>query len=385
MAASKNSADSLLGTVLVTGGCGFIGSFIVEAFAASSSCSSVVAASRNPTKFCIAEATYKVCNFSDRNQVTALLNEVKPRVIVHTVSPGPFATPDEHYRISYLATKQLLELAKQHPSVRALVWTSSMNAVKLDPAMNSSPLTESGTELNDFKSKASAYGRAKGATETIILASNTDASTVDFSGDASWEGKLLTTSLRITGLYGPRDKTTIWEILKVVNTMATRIQIGKNELLHEWNYVESAANAHVLAARALLDGQHLRPDMRVDGEAFSITDGSPMKFWDFSRKVWEMAGDEFCNRRDKEMKLIVIPFWFMKMVAGFGEWACWLFTFGRKRPRMTVDHFEFMSSGCWFSIEKAQTRLGYEPVCDTEEGIRRTIKWFKDNEGWEKG
>jgi sterol-4alpha-carboxylate 3-dehydrogenase (decarboxylating) len=292
--------------------------------------------------------------------------------------------PSEHYQVTYLGTKRLLELAKQHPSVRAFVWTSSVSAVHLDPNVNHRPIDEAETKVNDWASPASAYSRAKGSTETLVLGSSTDANVADFSEDADWRGKILTTSLRVTGLYGPRDKTTLKELLAIVNTFATRIQVGPNKLVHAWCYVDSAANAHVDAAKALLDGKHLQPAMRVDGEAFFITDPKPMKFWDFTRRVQEVAGDGFCSSPRESLQPIVIPFWVLMTAAWISEWVYWIFTFGTKRPKMTLDHFEGMARGCWFSNEKARKRLGWEPVCDTEEGIRRSVKWFQENPDWEK-
>ncbi|PVI03332.1 C-3 sterol dehydrogenase/C-4 decarboxylase-like protein, partial [Periconia macrospinosa] len=371
-----------LGTVLVTGGCGFVGSFITEAFAAESSCARVVVASRNPNKFKIPWVEYRPCDFMNLNQVEDLLNEVKPRVIVHTVSPGAFALPSQHYRVSYQGTKNLLEMAKHHPSVRAFVWTGSVNCVHLNPTTNHRPIDETEAIVNDWNSPSSAYSRAKGATETFVLGSNTDATTVDFSENADWHGKLVTTSIRITGLYGPRDKMTIGQMMSLTNTLAARIQVGPNQLVHSWCYVESAAQAHLNAAKALLDGAHLHPDMRVDGEAFFIADPTPMKFWDFDRKLLQATGDRFSNRPIEQQRLIVIPFGVMMTIAWISEWLYWIFTFGSKRPSMTADHFEFMSRGCWFSIEKAKKRLGYVPVCDTEEGIKRSVEWFQNNIGW---
>ncbi|KAF2254484.1 C-3 sterol dehydrogenase/C-4 decarboxylase-like protein [Trematosphaeria pertusa] len=372
-------SGSFLGTVLVTGGCGFIGSFIAEAFAAEPSCSRIVAASRHPNRFRIPKAEYRACDITDLDQARALLDGERPRVIVHTVSPGAFAIPSEHYRVTYLGTKHLLKLAKEHPSVRAFVWTSSVNAVHLDPKLNHRRIDEQEAKINDWNSNASAYSRSKGATESLVLGFNTDATSVDFSQDADWRGKLLTTSLRVTGLFGPRDEKTIKEILHLTNTFATRIQIGPNELVHSWSYVESAADAHVDAAMALLDSRHLRPDMRVDGEAFFIADPEPMRLWDFSRAVWRVAGDEYWNRPEGQQRVFVLPFSMMITIATISEWVYWFFTLGTKRPRMTVDHFELMSKGCWFSIEKAKKRLGYRPVCGTEEGIRRSVKWFQGN------
>lgn len=363
-------------TVLITGGCGFIGSFIVEAFAADPAFS-VIAASRNPSRYRVPGVKYLSCDITSQEQVQELINTVQPRIVVHTVSPGVFALPREHYRVSYLGTRCALDICKQHPSVRAFVWTSSQEAVQLDPSKNKSPIDETEAVVNTFRSQhASAYGRSKGETETMVLGYNTDATTVDFSDDANWTGQLLTTSIRITGLYGPRDPITIPEMLRVMRTPATRIQIGPNKLAHSWVYVESAANAHLNAAKALLDQQHLRPDMRVDGEAFFIAEPMPTKIWDFTRAVWKAAG----HPKD-DQKVFIIPFWLMITLASIGEWIFWVFTLGMKRPRVTTDHFVSMAGGSWFSIEKAKKRIGYEPVCDTIEGIRRSVEWFQKAEG----
>lgn len=249
----------------------------------------------------------------------------------------------------------------------------------LDPKTNHRPVDETETVVTDWNSPASAYSRAKGATETFVLGSNTDALTVNFSENEDWRGKLLTTSIRITGLYGPRDKLTISQMMNLANKFAARIQIGPNRLVHSMCYVESAAQAHVKAAKALLDSEHLRPDMRVDGEAFFIADPTPIPLWDFDREILRLAGDRFSSKPKEQQKLIVIPFGVVITIALMTEWVYWILTLGTKRPPMTVDHFEYMSRGGWFSTEKAEKRLGYVPVCDTKEGIRRSVEWFQHN------
>jgi sterol-4alpha-carboxylate 3-dehydrogenase (decarboxylating) len=115
-----------------------------------------------------------------------------------------------------------------------------------------------------------------------------------------------------------------------------------------------------------------------------IADPEPVKMWDFSRGVMKAAGDSFCSRPQEQQKLIIIPFWVMMTVAWVSEWICHILTLGTRSSNMTLGHFEFMAGGCWFSIEKAKKRLGYEPVCGTEEGIRRSVKWFQDNPNWER-
>src|SRR5687768_16307547 len=104
-------------TILITGGCGFVGSFIVEAFAADPAFS-VIAASRNPSRYRVPGVKYLSCDITSHDQVQKLIDKVQPRVVVHTVSPGVFAIPREHYRISYLGTECVLKICKQHPTVR---------------------------------------------------------------------------------------------------------------------------------------------------------------------------------------------------------------------------------------------------------------------------
>ena len=44
------------------------------------------------------------------------------------------------------------------------------------------------------------------------------------------------------------------------------------------------------------------------------------------------------------------------------------------RPVVTRSRINMFSRDWAYSIEKAKTRLGYDPVVDLEEGIRRTVR-----------
>ncbi|KAF2680262.1 hypothetical protein K458DRAFT_421489 [Lentithecium fluviatile CBS 122367] len=49
----------------------------------------------------------------------------------------------------------------------------------------------------------------------------------------------------------------------------------------------------------------------------------------------------------------------------------------KRGPSVSRQNFLYIRKGYRVSIEKAKSRLGYESVVDTEEGIRRTVAWFK--------
>jgi sterol-4alpha-carboxylate 3-dehydrogenase (decarboxylating) len=66
------------------------------------------------------------------------------------------------------------------------------------------------------------------------------------------------------------------------------------------------------------------------------------------------------------------------------EWAYKIVTLGKKKPYLARRSFKYMSEGCWWSIDKAKMRPGWEPMCGTDEGIRQTAEWFGQNREWSK-
>lgn len=81
-----------------------------------------------------------------------------------------------------------------------------------------------------------------------------------------------------------------------------------------------------MAARALQRENEIDSQApRVNGEAFFITDGRPLPFWTFARKVRSAPGD---NTRAEKTK--VIPRWLILSLAITIEWLFWIFTAGQR-------------------------------------------------------
>jgi sterol-4alpha-carboxylate 3-dehydrogenase (decarboxylating) len=311
--------------------------------------SSVSVVSRSPMKNQHEGAGYFPGDITNESRLRALLFKIQPKVIFHCASPQSSATSSEIQNTIVVGTQILLKCAAKSPFVQALVFTSSESAIMLLPT--NSMLTEETARLHSAASKGTPYQRAKGTADALVLEANSV--------------NLRTTCLRIPLIYGEGDPYVIPSTLQLMRKGQQTLQIGPNEKVFEHVYVENAVHAHIIASKALLGNS----DQKVDGEAFFITDGEPLKFYDFARKVWFMAGD-----RSEKKDIRVVSTNLVLSTVGLTEWLYFIFTFGRKKPDVQRKDVLALDKGTWFSIEKARQRLGYEPLVGVDEGIRRGVE-----------
>lgn len=153
-------------------------------------------------------------------------------------------------------------------------------------------------------------------------------------------------------------------------------------------YVEPPPNADALLA-AFNDPNHVeyRPIVRskfdplskpsleraegspvqVAGQAFFITNGEPLPFWNFPRALWrQMAPGEYPKRSN-----IVLPRLLGLFLAVLAEWWAWI---TGQKPTFTRYRVTYTCAMRYYNIEKARRLLGYEPQVGLEEGIRRTVE-----------
>ena len=346
-----------LGPFLVIGGCGFIGSHIVRKLLEQPDVTSIHVLSRSPTQNHLPNIQYHSQDITDLEGLRAKILDIQPRVIFHLAYPGWAARESVLRRVVIDGVKNVLQCAVEIPAVETLVYTSTDQVVK----KIGKELTEDEAEVWTEFSNTYAYPKVKAIAETLVLAANGP--------------KLKTVSLRIPGIFGEGHCHFIDGNIERMRKGQQNIQIGDNTQLFNFSYAQNAAYAHLLALKGLFPSPDIANPPKVHGETFFISDGVQVPFWDLCRKLWAAAGD-----RTPASQIKVLPFWLLIVFAAIGETFYAIFTWGRKQPELRTQDIEYLRTGCIFSIEKARMRLGYQPLVDQDEGIRRSVKWSLKHE-----
>jgi sterol-4alpha-carboxylate 3-dehydrogenase (decarboxylating) len=347
-----------LGSVLVLGGCGFLGHHIVQMLLDADDTSQVTAFDLNIELYRQKGAHYIAGSITSREDITKALEVAKPQVVFHTISPQALGNPKLFNQVNVEGTRILLECVQASDFVKAVVYTSSSSIIH-DNRSDLAGVTED-LPLLFFPQQTELYSHTKALAERMILRAN------NIRG-------IRTCAIRPAGMFGEGDRTTTGNIISSAKEGKNKIQIGDNSKLFDWTYVGNNAYAQLLAARALLRS-HAEPqpdDLKVDGEAFVITNDEPWPFWDFTRAVGAAAG--YPIKKDDVYTIPAGLMWFIVLIT---EYFYSVLTFGTKQPRFTRAKIKYMTIHRYFDISKAKTRLGYVPQVSMEDGIQRTVQWY---------
>jgi len=133
-----------------------------------------------------------------------------------------------------------------------------------------------------------------------------------------------------------------------------RVGDGKN--LIDTVYVENAADAHLLAADALLPGS------AAAGRAYFISQGEPVNCWQWIDEILALAG------LPPVRKSISLPA--ARRMGAVFEIAYRLLRLGSEPP-MTRFLAAQLATSHYFDISRARQDLGYRPKITTAEGMQR--------------
>ncbi|KAJ3061608.1 hypothetical protein HDU98_002452 [Podochytrium sp. JEL0797] len=330
---------------IVIGGCGFLGRRMVE-----------MLLERGETKVAIFDlrktfdddrVEFFTGDITNLENVEAAL--AGRTVVLHTASP-PHGLPASVYHSVNIDGTRNIVTACHNLNIHKLVYTSSGSVV-----FNGQSLQEADESMPYCETHMDAYNETKTAAEKIVLESNCDV--------------LRTAALRPSAIFGPKDMQGVREMLAVAKTGKRKFQLGDNDVLFDYTYVDNLVEAHILAAQKLdVNGNG------VAGQAFFITNDSPIFFWDFIKLLNFEYGATDSHK-------YVIPTWLAFVFAYIVEFFVLILSpIKAIHPTLTLFRVRIITQNKYHDISKAKRFLGYKATVSIGEGIRRSVKWFKEEE-----
>jgi sterol-4alpha-carboxylate 3-dehydrogenase (decarboxylating) len=255
-------------TVLVTGGSGGLASQILRLFS-KHGCKQLHSVDLRQPSRPLEGIQYHTGDLTDLKAMRRIFQYTKPDVVIHTASPK-FDIPNRIlYKVNVEGTKTLIQVAKE-VGTRSFVYTSSASVVSdvqtdLKNADETFPVN-----LDDQQPEYYVYTKA--VAETYVLSQN--------DRTQSPSPRFLTCAIRPSGIFGFGDLVVLPGILDAYYRGQTKVQIGDNQNLFDFTENTNVAYAHYLAAAALVRNQKSLPedDVKIDGEAFFITNDEPQCF-----------------------------------------------------------------------------------------------------------
>ncbi len=166
------------------------------------------------------------------------------------------------------------------------------------------------------------------------------------------------TALRPGFIYGPRDRTVLPNLIEKLRRRQVRY-IGGGKRAMNCIFVGNLVDAALAAME--------KPE--AVGQVYNLTDGETVS----KRRFIEAVADGMGVPRPPALG---VPLWLARIGAASMENGA------RRRgdkepPRLTQGRLKLLGLNLDFSIEKAKRELGWRPAVSFDEGMRRTVEWFK--------
>ena len=326
--------------ILITGASGFIGSFIVEeALRQGFDTWAVVRKSSSKAYLQDERINFIELNLSSKEQLVSQLRDQAFDYVVHAAGVTKCLNKADFRRINTEGTKNLVDaLLEVGMPLKRFVFISSLSifgAIK-----EQQPYDE--IRETDTPQPNTAYGKSKLEAEQYL---------------ATLGARLPYIILRPTGVYGPREKD--YFIMAKSIQQHSDFAVGYKRQDITFVYVQDVVQAVFLA---LTRGEN--------GRKFFLSDGQVYQSTTFSDLIHEELGRPWWIR-------ITAPVWVLRVITFFGEYV------GRLTGKVTAlnnDKFNILKQRNWrCDIQPAIDELGFQPHYDLKQGVKETIKWYKDN------
>ena len=324
--------------VLVTGANGFLGKYIVEQLVESGREVRTLTRRSDPELEALGvEST--LGDIRDTEKVIAACKSIE--TVYHVAAVAGIWGPWEHFHgINAEGTHNILKGCEKH-SVRKLVYTSSPSVVfdRQDHC--------NADESAPYPTKwLCHYPHTKAIAEKAVLDSNSDS--------------FFTCALRPHLIWGPRDNHLIPRLITRAKSGRLR-RVGDGTNLVDCIYVENAADAHLLAEKALDKNANAR------GRAYFISQERPVNCWEWIDEILALA--------DLPPVKKSISLNMAKFAGRVSETAYGLLNI-KSEPLMTRFLAMQLAMSHYFDNSAAREELGYNPAVSIEQGMQRLKDWM---------
>lgn len=359
-------------TALVTGGSGFLGRHLVELLVERDY--NVIIADVKPFPFeeyagseFAAKARSRVTDMKldigDYESLHTSLREPTPiHVVFHCATASPTASNARNRElmeyVNIRGTEQILRLCRER-GIRYLVYTSTASVVfagrdLINVDERTAPVPRKDVDFYTF---------TKRVAEQLVLRNATRVTGQD-------DGPVLyAVALRPSGIFGEYDPLFVPTLVTRARQGRMKYIIGSGRNSMDWTYVKNVAEAHYLAAEAMMKDEIQA--RRLSSQAYFITNGDPRPFWGFLGAILQGLGYPPPRRHLPfalvyALSLLVVVF--DTMVHLLGRSISTDFT----PSRVLLATCERR-----VSCAAAMRDFGYQPRFSIEDGLERTLRWFR--------
>ncbi len=321
--------------MLVTGATGMVGSFVARrAVQRGYRVRALVRPAADRTLLEGVDVEYVSGDLADYESLPPALDGVD--IVVHAAAHiGDWGPADQYRAINVVALEHLLTAAHRAGRLQRWIQVSTLGVY---PARHHYGTDE--TVPPDLAG-LDGYTRTKAEAEVLLQRHMT-------------EFQFPAVILRPGFIYGPGERHVIPRLIRRFEQGAVKF-IGDGQAVLNNVYVGNFVDAVLLAAE--------KPE--AVGETFNIRDQRLVTRREYLTTVADYLGRPHPGR---------VPLWLARSVVPLIEgWA--RFRGRQEPPLLTRATIKFMALNLDFSIAKAQSVLGYQPVVDFQPGMRDALDW----------
>lgn len=326
--------------ILITGGSGFIGSFIVEEALNRNMETWVAVRSSSSRKFLQdTRIRFIELDFSSEENLRKQLAGHKFDYVVHAAGVTKCLDKNDFFRMNTNGTANLVNVLSEPDRMpRRMVFLSSLSI--FGAIREQQPYKD--IEPTDQPKPNTAYGESKLKAERIVT-----------------ESGIPSVILRPTGVYGPREKDYFMMAKSIKGHVDFAVGYKQQDIT--FVYVKDVVQAVFLAL-----------DRGKPGSAYFLTDGEVYQSATFSKLIHEALGRPWWIR-------ITAPVWLLRVITFFGDAIAHI---TGKISALNNDKYHILKQRNWrCNIRPAINELGFAPEYNLKKGVRETIEWYKAN-GW---